>query len=113
MRKILVLMLLGLLATIGFAVPTATAQEKKEKPAATAKEARWHGIIVRINKDVSTLDVKRGNSERKIHFDSSTQWTRGKEVIEMSQLKEGSDVICLGKFDEKGDFRATRIDLRR
>jgi len=113
MRKILVLMLLGLLATIGFTAPTATAQEKKEKPAVAAKEARWHGLIVRINKDASTLDVKRGNSERRIYFDSSTQWTKGKVVIEMSQLKEGSDVICLGKFDEKGDFRATRIDLRR
>lgn len=88
-------------------------QEKKEKPAATAKQARWHGIIVRINTDASTLDVKRGNAERKIHFDSATQWTKGKEVIEMSQFKEGSDVICLGNFDEKGDFRATRIDLRR
>jgi Ni/Co efflux regulator RcnB len=112
MRKVLLLVLLGLMATIGVAAATAIPQEKKEKPTATAKEARWHGIIVRINKDTSTLDVKRGNSERKIHFDSSTAWTRGKKVIEMSELKEGSDVICLGKSDEKGEFLATRIDLQ-
>lgn len=112
MRKVLVLMLLGLLVTIGLAAATAIPQEKKEKPTATAKEARWHGIIVRISKDASTLDVKRGNSERKIHFDSSTKWTSGKKDIEMSELKEGSDVICLGKFDEKGQFLATRIDLQ-
>jgi len=31
----------------------------------------------------------------------------------MSEFKEGSDVICLGSADEKGEFRATRIDLRR
>ena len=113
MRKILLLMLLGLLVTIGFAAPAAPAQEKKEKPAAAAKEVRWHGIIVRINKDTSTLDVKRGNAERRIHFDSSTQWTKGKKVIDMSEFKEGSDVICLGKSDEKGDFQANKIDLRR
>jgi Ni/Co efflux regulator RcnB len=113
MRRILVLMLLGLLVTIGFAAPTAIAQEKKEKAAATAKAARWHGLVVRVSKDASTLDVKRGNSERRIYFDSSTQWTKGKEVIEMGQVKEGSDVICLGKFDEKGNFHATQIDLRR
>ncbi|MCJ7502046.1 MAG: cytochrome c maturation protein CcmE, partial [Acidobacteriia bacterium] len=59
------------------------------------------------------LDVKRGNSERKIHFDSSTQWTKGKKPIDMSEFKEGSDVICLGKYDEKDEFHATRIDLRR
>jgi cytochrome c-type biogenesis protein CcmE len=111
MRKILVLMLLALLATIGLVKLTAVAQAK-EKPAAAAKEARWHGLVVRVNKDVSTIDVKRGNSERRIYFDSSTQWTKGKETIDMSQVKEGSDVICLGKFDEKGEFHATRIDLR-
>ena len=113
MRKVLLLMLLGLLATIGLAAATAIPQETKEKPTATAKEARWHGIIVRINKDTSTLDVKKGNSERKIYFDSSTKWTSGKKDVEMSAFKEGSDVICLGKFDEKGDFRATRIDLQQ
>ena len=113
MKRILVVVLLGILVTMGFVVSTSVAQEKKEKPAVAAKEARWHGTLVRFNKDASTLDVKRGNSERRIYFDSSTQWTKGKVVIEMSQLKEGSDVICLGKFDEKGDFRATRIDLRR
>ena len=113
MRKILLVVLLGLLVTIGFAAPAAPAQEKTEKPVATAKQARWHGIIVRINKDASTLDVKRGNATRSIHFDSSTQWTKGKEVIEMSEFKEGSDVICLGKFVEKGDFQATKIQLQR
>jgi hypothetical protein len=30
----------------------------------------------------------------------------------MKEFKDGSDVICLGKYDEKGDFHATRIDLR-
>lgn len=113
MRKTIVLTLLGLLMMIGFAAQTATAQAKKQKATAAAKEARWHGLVVRISKDESTLDVKRGNSERKIHFDSSTQWTKGKKTIEMSEVKEGSDVICLGKFDEKGEFQATRIDLQR
>jgi uncharacterized protein YlxW (UPF0749 family) len=113
MRKIVLPMLLALLVTIGFTAPAVRAQEKKEKPAAAAKDLRWHGIIVRINKDASTLDVKRDNAEKKIHFDSSTKWTKEKKVIDMSEFKEGSDVICLGKTDEKGDFQATQIDLRR
>jgi len=113
MKKILILVLLGVFAAIGFATQTATAQETKEKPAVAAKEARWHGTLIRISKDASTLDVRKGTIERKIHYDSSTKWTRGTTAIEMSEVKEGSDVICLGKFDEKGEFHASRIDLRR
>jgi hypothetical protein len=113
MRKGVILVLLGLLVTIGFAAPTARAQEKKEKPAATAKEARWHGTFIRMSTEASTLDVRRGGVERTIYFDSSTKWTQGKKAIDMSEIKQGADVICLGKVDEKGEFHATRVDLRR
>lgn len=116
MRKTLVLMLLGLFATVAFASQRAMAQEPKEhkeKPAVAAKEVRWHGTLVRINKDVSTLQVRKGTTERTIHYDSSTRWTEGKKAIEMSELKENSDIICLGKSDEKGEFHASRVDLRR
>ena len=113
MKRILVVVLLGILVTMGFVVSTSIAQEKKEKPAVAAKEARWHGTLLRFNKDASTLDVRRGTNEKRIYYDRSTKWTKGEKTIEMSEVKEGSDVICLGKYDEKGEFHATRIDLRR
>jgi hypothetical protein len=31
---------------------------------------------------------------------------------DQSEFKEGADVICLGQYDEKKEFHATRIDLR-
>jgi len=113
MKRILVVVLLGVLVTMGFVVSTSVAQEQKEKPAVAAKEARWRGMVVRFNKDASTLDVRKGAIERKIYYDSSTKWTKGEKTIEMSEVKDGSVVICLGKYDEKGEFHATRIDLRR
>jgi len=76
-------------------------------------QVRWHGTLVRFNKDASTLDVRKGDIERRIYYDSSTVWTKGTKAVEMSEIKEGSDVICQGKTDEKGEFHATRIDLRR
>jgi hypothetical protein len=113
MKRILVVVLLGILVTLGFVVSTSVAQEQKEKPAVAAKEARWHGMVVRFNKDASTLDVRKGAIERTIHYDASTKWTKGTETIEMSTVNEGSIVICVGKYDEKGELHATRIDLRR
>jgi hypothetical protein len=112
MKRIVVLMLLGLFAVAVFAVPRTMAQEKKEKPAVAAKEARWHGTLLRFDKDASAIDVRRGTNEKRIYYDSSTKWTTHEKTIEVSEVKEGSDVICLGKYDEKGEFHATRIDVR-
>lgn len=113
MKKILILVLLGVFATIGLAAQTVKAQEKKGKPAVAAKEARWHGTLLRFSKDTSSIDVRRAGIEKKIYYDSSTKWTKGTTTVDMSEFKDGSDVICLGKYDEKGAFHATRIDFRR
>ncbi len=83
------------------------------------KEARWSGMIVRSDKDAFTLTVRRrgSNIEKIVHYDSSTKWTtpEGKEVkaIESNEVKDGDRVIALGSYDEKGEFHATRISLRK
>ena len=114
MKRIIVL-LLAVFLLAGFAAAGTWAQEKqeKEKTAAGAKEARWHGIITRVSTDQSYMDVRRGNVEKKIYFDSSTKWTEGKKPAEMSRFKQGVDVICLGQYNENKEFHATRIDLYR
>ncbi len=120
MRRVMLYALVALFACAGYWSTAANAQETKEEKAATTKtekELRWHGVIVRWNKDQSTLDVRKGNVTKTVHYDSSTQWTQaagGNKVkpAEMSEFTEGSDVICIGKAGEKGSFVATRIDLR-
>jgi len=113
MRQVTLLLLVLVFVVAGLA-PKAVAQEEKkeEKKVAAAKHARWHGIVVMTNKDKSTLTVRRKRVDKVIHFDSSTKWTKGAETIEPSQVKDGADVICLGTYDEKSEFHATRIDVR-
>jgi hypothetical protein len=112
MNKVIVILLAAVFAVAGFATLKATAQEPQAKKAAAApKEARWHGRIVRMDKDQSTLDVRRKEVTKRIHFDSSTKWISGKKSAEMSQFKVDADVICLGTYDAKGEFQATSIDL--
>ena len=101
----------------GQATPASNSDQDKKVAPADAKEARWQGHIVRINKDQSSLSVRGGQSnmestERMILYDDSTQWTKQGKPAEQSEFKEGSFVIVLGHPDEKGVFRATRIDLR-
>lgn len=104
-------MLFAIFAMGGF-VPHNAVAKGQEKTAGSPKEGRWHGTIVRINTDQSWMDVRKGRIEKRIRFDSSTKWTAGTKPAEMSEFKEGSDVICLGTYDEKGVMTATRVDLR-
>ncbi len=117
MRRVLAFLLLVFLAGMGVG-SHATAQEKtgKKAKAASTTNVRWHGNIVRTSKDASTITVRKGNIERIVHYDGYTQWTKtvGRETttIDPSGVKEGDNVICLGKFNDKGEFTASRIDLR-
>ena len=84
--------------------------------------ARWEGIVSRSNKQKMTLTVRaRGfanATEKDIHYDSSTRFTSqehgAKKVndIDASQVNDGDRVICLGVYNEKGEFQAASISKR-
>jgi hypothetical protein len=112
MKKLTAVLLLAMFAAIVPAVQNATAKKAKAVKASSSKEFRWHGMIVRSNKDMSTLDVRKGTVTRTIHYDSSTKWTKGSAAIEAGDVKDGDDVIVLGNYNEKKELVATRIDLR-
>jgi hypothetical protein len=85
-----------------------------------AKETRVEGQVVRGNKDKSTLTVRvrATESERVVHYDASTKWDsqyhgdKKVNAIDASQVKDGDQVICLGSYDDKGEFHATTISKR-
>ena len=84
--------------------------------------ARWEGIISRSNKQKMILTVRaRGfnnGTEKDIHYDSSTRFTSqehgDKKIndIDANQVKDGDRVICLGFYNEKGEFQAAAISKR-
>ncbi|HYW40027.1 MAG TPA: hypothetical protein VE957_18095 [Terriglobales bacterium] len=113
MRKVIVILLFASFAVLGLASHDTVAYGQ-EKAAAAPQVTRWHGHIVRLNKDESKMDVRRGDITKTIRFDSSTKWTEGAKVIDMSEFKEGSDVVCLGTFESGSKvMTATRVDLRK
>jgi hypothetical protein len=83
---------------------------------------RWEGIVSRSNKQKSTLTVRARSStnfdEKVIHYDSSTRFTSqehgDKKIndIDANQVKDGDRVICLGFYNEKGEFQAASISKR-
>ena len=75
-----------------------------QAPAQTkaAKEARWEGRVVRMDKAASSLTVRKagGTLEKTCVYDSSTKWVSqyhaDKKVndIDAGQVKEDDYVIC-------------------
>jgi hypothetical protein len=45
-------------------------------------------------------------------FNAATKFTYRNEPSSVETLKEGRRVICLGMFDDSGQFQAIRIDVR-
>ncbi len=110
MRKASLLVFVAVVAAliIAAAPKSASGQEKKGQP-------RWHGVVVRISEDGSVYTVRKGNVEKAIHVTADTKYTKtqGKKAVDIDkgEIKEGDDIICLGKPGEK-DFVAERIDKR-
>ena len=112
MRKASILAVVAILAALVVAaIPrSASAQEMKK-----GTTPRWHGVVVRISEDGSVFTVRKGNVEKAVHVTADTKYTKteGKKAvaIDKGDIKEGDDIICLGKPGEK-DFVAERIDKR-
>jgi len=84
---------------------------------AAAKETKWQGYVIRIDKDHSMITIRGGQAPakdtRQVAYSSSTEWTNvGKPSTELAGIKEDSFLIILGQVDKQGVLQATRIDLR-
>lgn len=100
-------------AVVGLA-PHYTVATGQEKAAVAPKLVRWHGQLMRFDKDKSTMDVRRGTFTKTISYDSSTKWTKGTKNVDMSEFKEGADVLCIGAYESGSKvMKATRVDLRK
>ena len=112
MRKASILAVVAILAALVVAAAPRSASAKGKEGA----QARWHGVVVRISEDGSVLTVRKGNIEKAVHVSADTKYTKtqGKKAVDIDkgEIKEGDDIICLGKAGEKGEFMADRVDKR-
>lgn len=117
MKLSAILLTLVIAGTLCVAQNTPEAGTTHDKKATSAKESRWQGHIVRINKDKSSMSVRGGmgnmeSTERLIVYDNATEWTKLGKPAKLSDFKDGDFVIVLGNMDHKGVFHAARIDQR-
>ncbi|MBZ5592241.1 MAG: hypothetical protein LAP39_08395 [Acidobacteriia bacterium] len=79
------------------AINPAGAADKK------AKQGQLTGTVQMMNKDTSTLTVRKGTVDRQIVYNSDTKWMYGMQSSakpgSLDQLKEGWYINCKGTFD--------------
>ena len=116
MKKVATMFVIAMLASLGSLSVQGLAQGKKEAGTGTCPKGQiyWHGIITRSDKDGKTITVRRrgGSVERVLHYTDSTVWTTMNKPAEMSDIKDGDDVITCSEAKEKGTLYLTRVDKR-
>jgi Cu/Ag efflux protein CusF len=116
MKRIATILVITMLASLGALSVQGLAQGKKEAGTGTCPKGqiRWHGTITRSDKDSKTIMVRRrgGEAERVLHYTDNTVWTTMNKPAEMSEIKDGDDVITCSEAKEKGTLYLTRVDKR-
>jgi len=96
-RSILRALTLSVGLLVCFAMNPASAADKK------AKEGQITGTVHILNKDTSTLTVRKGTVDRQVVYNADTKWMYGKEAgakpSTLDELKEGWYINCKGTFD--------------
>ncbi len=99
---------LAVMVALTFTTPVCAQTEKE-----AAKMDRVSGTVQSINKDTSTITVRDSNNAlRQVVYSGSTKITKvNKPGASIDDIKDGTRLICLGKF-EKTKLQAARIDIR-
>lgn len=96
-RSMLTTLALCLGVLVAIAVGPAVAKDKK------AKEGQLTGTVHMMNKDTSTITVRKGSVERQVVYSADTKWMYGTQAdnkpSSLDQLKEGWYINCKGSFD--------------
>jgi len=116
MKRIAILLVIAMLAGLGVMSVELLAQGKKDAETGTCAKGqiRWHGTIVRSSQTDKTMTVRRRGAtvERILHITDSTVWTEMNKPAQMSDIKDGDDVITCSEAKEKGELFLTRVDKR-
>jgi len=99
----------GVLLFLSWAVVASAADQKKT----STKEDRLSGTVHMIDRDSSSIIVRKGAVQRKVIYNTETKFTiRNNPDASIDDVIVGRHVICLGRFNDKTQLVATRVDIQ-
>ena len=91
-------------------VAAITRAEDQKKPA--TKEDRLSGTVHMIDKDNSTIIIRKGADRRTVIYTAETKITIQNKPGSLDDVIVGRRATCVGTQKEKTQFLATRVDVR-
>jgi len=106
--------LISLLASLFPLLSLAAMASPGDQKRTSTKEDRLTGTIHMIDKDTSTIIIRKGAAQRKvIVYNAETKFTtQSKPGGSIDDVIVGRRATCLGTFNDKTQLVATRVDVR-
>jgi hypothetical protein len=106
--KIVVSLLAGVVLLLSVA---ATARAEGQKKTAT-KEERLSGTVHMIDRDASTIIIRKGADRRTVLYTAETKITVQNKPGSLDDVIVGRHATCIGTLNDTAQFVATRVDVR-
>jgi hypothetical protein len=104
--------LISLLASICLFLSLAMASAQGQAKTST-KEDKLTGTVHTVDKDTSTIIIRKGAVQRKVVYNAETKFTiQNKPIGSIDDVIVGRRAICVGTFNKKTQLAATRVDVR-
>jgi hypothetical protein len=106
--KVVISLLAGVFHLLSLA---AIARAEDQKKTAT-REDRLSGTVHMIDKDASTIIIRKGADRRTVVYTPETKITIQNKPGSLDDVIVGRRATCIGTLNEKTQFVATRVDVR-
>ena len=83
-----------------------------EEQKTATKEDRLSGTVHMIDKDTSTIIIRKGADRRTVVYTAETKITIHNKPGSLDDVIIGRRATCIGTQKEKAQFVATRVDVR-
>ena len=103
---------MSLLAGVCLLLSVAAIARAEDQKKTATKEDRLSGTVHMIDKDTSTIIIRKGADRRTVIYTAETKITIQNKPGSLDDVIVGRRATCVGTQKEKTQFLATRVDVR-
>ena len=103
---------MSLLAGVCLLLSVAAIARAEDQKKTATKEDRLSGTVHMIDKDTSTIIIRKGADRRTVVYTAETKITIQNKPGSLDDVIVGRRATCVGTQKEKTQFLATRVDVR-
>jgi hypothetical protein len=78
----------------------------------SAKEDQLNGTVHSIDQDTASIIVRKGADQSRVVYNAQTLFTIQNKPGPLDDVIVGRQVICHGRFNDKAQLVATRVEVR-